>query len=63
MVAVKFYLFFIIFGWAIFNIVVAQNMKKQRRPEKLQIEPTNEDSKTLTEANNANGYIQHLAEE
>jgi len=41
MVAVKFYLFIVILSWAIFNVAVAQNMKKRRRPDKSQVHYTN----------------------
>lgn len=63
MVAVKFYLFFIIISWAIFNLFVVQSMKHQKRPEKSQMQQsTNQDNEKLIEAN-GNGHVKLLAEE
>ena len=63
MAAVKFYLFIGIASWAIFNIIIVQNMKKnQRRPEKSQIKFTNENNEKLTKVH-TNGHIAHLAEQ
>lgn len=59
MAAVKFYLLFGILSWAIFNIVIIQTMKRQRRPD---VQSTNENSGKLTKAH-TNGLVKPLAEQ
>lgn len=61
MVAVRFYLFIGIISWAIFNVVIVQNMKNQRRAEKPLIHPTNEDNDKLPKIR-TNGHVALLAE-
>lgn len=57
MVAVKFYLFIGIVSWAIFNLVIVQqNMKNQRKPEKPQINFTKENDEKLTKVR-TNGHV------